>query len=80
MGRRAERKTPVAIYIGDHDQAIPPAGARRTRDMLEKKGFTVHFVQLIDQDHAYERVSTMVNADAWKFLSQYRLEQTPVQT
>jgi polyhydroxybutyrate depolymerase len=70
---RAQRKTPVAIYIGDRDQAIPLAGAQRTRDVLKKKGFTVHFVEIPDQDHNYGRVSGSVNVDAWKFMSQYRL-------
>jgi predicted esterase len=69
----AKRKTPIAIYIGDRDQLVPIAGVQRTRDLLQKAGFTVHYVELTDHDHNYYDLADRINADAWKFLTQYQL-------
>ena len=69
----AKGKTPIAIYIGDHDQAFRLWQTRRTRDLLEQHGFPVHYVELQNQDHNYGAASVKVNADAWNFLSQYSL-------
>ena len=64
----AERKTPIAIYIGDHDQFFPVDGVRKTRDLLLKAGFPVHYVEINHHDHNYYARSDEINADAWKFL------------
>lgn len=48
---RAERKTPIAIYIGDHDQFFPVESVRKTRDLLLKAGFPVHYVEMDHHDH-----------------------------
>jgi len=69
----AERKIPIAIFIGDHDQYNPVDGARQTRDFLEQHGFPVHYLELPGQDHSYAPVGDRVNSDAWHFLSGYRL-------
>lgn len=50
---RAERKTPVAIYIGDREQPDLYDQARKTRDLLRKENFPVHYVELRDHDHNY---------------------------
>ncbi len=71
--KEAKRKTPLAIYIGDHDPLVALANVRRTRDLLEKNGFPIHYVELKDHDHNYYRVSEKVNADAWAFLSEQRM-------
>jgi predicted esterase len=70
---QAKRKTPIAIYIGDRDQLVPIAGVQRTQNLLQKAGFTVHYVELRDHDHNYYDLADRINADAWKFLSQYQL-------
>jgi predicted esterase len=70
---RAKRKTPIAIYIGDRDQLIPLTRVQRTRDLLKKAGFPVHYVELHDHDHNYYDLADQINTDAWKFLSQYQL-------
>ena len=70
---QAQRKTPIAIYIGDHDQFFTLAQTRATRDVLVANGFTVHYVELMNQDHNYAAVSPQVNSDAWNFMSQYSL-------
>ncbi|MGO9650085.1 MAG: alpha/beta fold hydrolase [Terriglobales bacterium] len=70
---KAKRKTPIAIYIGDRDQLVPITRVQRTRDLLRKAGFPVHYVELRDHDHNYYDLASEINADAWKFLSQYQL-------
>jgi hypothetical protein len=47
---RTERKTPVAIYIGDREQPVLCDKARKTRDLLRKENFPVHYVELTDHD------------------------------
>jgi dienelactone hydrolase len=65
----AQRKTPIAIYIGDHDQFFTIASVHKTRDLLLKSGFPVHYVELINHDHDYYALADEINADAWKFLT-----------
>jgi poly(3-hydroxybutyrate) depolymerase len=69
----ARRKMPIAIYIGDHDQFFSLDQVRRTRALLESHGFQVRYTELPNQDHAYTPVSDRVNADAWTYLSAFRL-------
>jgi S-formylglutathione hydrolase FrmB len=71
--KKAARKTPVAIYIGDRDQFIALDGVRKTRDLLRKSGFPVHYIELPGHDHNYYALADQINADAWKFLRQAQL-------
>jgi len=71
--KKAQRKTPIAIYIGDHDQFFSFAQTRATRDVLLANGFTVHYVEIPNQDHNYPAISKWVNQDVWNFMSQYSL-------
>jgi poly(3-hydroxybutyrate) depolymerase len=63
----ATRKTPVTIYIGDHDPLVTLKSVRRTVDLLKKRGFPVRYNELKNHDHNYYAVSAKVNADAWEF-------------
>jgi len=69
----AQRKTPIAIYIGDHDQFFSVESVRKTRDLLVKSGFPVHYVEFVDHDHNYYAKADEINADAWKFFRKYSL-------
>jgi poly(3-hydroxybutyrate) depolymerase len=69
----AQRKIPIAMYIGDRDQYFSLAQTRRTRALLESHGFPVRYTELPGQDHAYAPVSDRVNDDAWTYLSGFRL-------
>jgi poly(3-hydroxybutyrate) depolymerase len=71
--QQAQRKTPIAIYLGDHDQFFSVKQAQATRDRLVASGFPVHFVVIPNQDHNYAAAAAFVNNDAWKFMSQYTL-------
>ncbi len=69
----AKRKTPIAIYSGDLDQFFSVQSVRKTRDLLLKAGFRVHYVELPNHDHNYYARADEINADAWKFLVENRL-------
>ncbi len=71
--KKATRKTPVAIYIGDHDQFSSLDSVRKTRDLLHREGFPVHYVEVKHHDHDYYAVADQVNADAWNFMKEIRL-------
>jgi len=70
---KATRKTPIALYIGDHDQFFTVRQVEQTRDLLLRKNFPVHYVELKHHDHNYYAISDRINQDAWDFLSQQRL-------
>ncbi len=71
--KHAQRKTPIAIYIGDHDQFFSLESVRKTRDLLQESGFAVHYVELERHDHNYYARSDEINADMWKFLKEQSL-------
>lgn len=73
----AQRKTPIAIYIGDHDQFFSANSVRKTRDLLLRAGFSVHYVEMIQHDHDYYARSDEINSDAWKFFGRNSLSLTP---
>lgn len=64
---RARRKTPIVIYIGDHDQFHTTESVQQTRDLLRKAGFPVRYVELRGHDHNYYALADHINQDAWKF-------------
>ena len=77
--KRAVRKTPIAIYIGDHDQYFSLESVRKTRDLLIKEGFPVHYVELSHHDHNYYALADEINADAWKFMRDQSLPAASAQ-
>ena len=70
---RAQRRMPIAIYIGDRDQYFSVESVRKTRDLLHRAGFPVHYVEMINHDHDYYARSDEINEYAWKFLKQTSL-------
>ena len=72
-----KRKMPVAMYIGDHDQFFSVGSMHKTRDMLRKEDFPVHYVEYVNHDHNYYDKSDEINADAWKFFKDVRLPGKP---
>jgi poly(3-hydroxybutyrate) depolymerase len=64
----ARRKTPIAYYIGDRDEFFSLDETRRTRDLLVKNGFPVHYMEIAGRDHEYPLAAAQVDRDAWEFL------------
>lgn len=75
---RAVRKMPIAIYVGDSERPDLYDKTSKTRDLLRKENFEVHFVELRDHDHNYYALSDQINEDAWNFLKNKKLPNLPV--
>ena len=71
--QRATRKIPIAIFMGDRDQLVSLAQVRKTRALLEKSGFPMHYREISNHGHNYYELSDSINGEAWEFLSSYRL-------
>jgi poly(3-hydroxybutyrate) depolymerase len=77
MADLAVRKIPFAYYIGSWDPLYSTKQTRACRDVLLSRGFEVHYVELKGADHNFFARSGEITADAWKFLSQHRLDGEP---
>lgn len=73
----AERKTPVAMFVGTKDPLFPLAEVRRTRDAFTQRGFPVELTEVAGLDHNYYSRSAEINAKAWEFLKKQRLAEEP---
>ena len=69
----AQRKIPMALYIGTRDRFYSTNQVKRTRDLLASHGFPVRYLELEGQDHSFDPVAERVTRDAWKYLSAFRL-------
>lgn len=77
MADFAERKLPIAYYIGTRDQWWPVEKTRATRDALTARGFPVHYVELKGADHNFFASAEQITGDAWNFMGRYALESDP---
>ena len=51
----------------------PLSSVRATRDLLQSRGFPVHYREFAKAGHNYGAVAKEVNADAWDFFQRIRL-------
>lgn len=65
--RYAQRKTPLALWVGDQDPLLPVATVTATRDIFAAHGFPVQLTVIPNHRHFYEGFSQQVNAEAWEF-------------
>jgi poly(3-hydroxybutyrate) depolymerase len=77
MADFAERKIPIAYYIGARDQWWTTKQARASRDALLSRSFEVHYVELAGGDHNFFARSKEITADAWEFFKQHPLAGEP---
>ena len=70
---RARRKTPIAMFMGDHDQFFSLAQAQQTRDVLLAHGFPLHYVEISQQHYNYGANFAWVQQDSWTFMREYAL-------
>ena len=70
----AERKTPIALFIGTHDPLFSLTEVRATRDAFKDRGFTIELTEISFHDHNYYSKSTEINEKSWNFLKRHRLE------
>ena len=74
---RAKRKIPVTLYVGANDKVYPIAQVRKTRELLEKHGYTVQYLELKGEDHNYFATADRVNEDTWKFFLGHPVADKP---
>lgn len=70
---QAERKMPIAIWVGDRDPFFPVDEVERTRRLYATNGFDIKVHLIPNHDHNYYVISDEVNAKAWAFLKAIRL-------
>jgi len=70
----AERKIPVGLFVGTRDIHFPKRSVQETADALQAAGHPVRLIWLERRGHAYAPVSTQVNAGAWSFMREFRLD------
>ena len=49
----AQRKIPIAIFVGTKDPYFPLEAVRATRDALKAHGFPVELTEIPGHDHVY---------------------------
>lgn len=74
---RAERKVPIAIWVGTVDQSFPLAAVRATRDAFNASGFNVQLAEMPNHDHWYYDLAPKINKEAWAFLQAQELKEDP---
>jgi predicted esterase len=75
--KQTTRKIPIYIAVGTVDPFFPLNAVRATRDMLTTNGFAVQLIEMKGHDHWYYDLAPKINADAWAFLKNQKLEQEP---
>jgi len=73
----AQRKIPLAIWVGTRDPFFSLESVHSTRDALAAAGFHVEVVEMPGHDHWYYDLAPTINAAAWQFLKQYELTAEP---
>ena len=74
---QAERKVPIALFVGTQDPLFPLSEVRRTRDAFVERGFPVKLTEVTGLDHNYYSRSAQINEQAWEFLKAHQLAADP---
>jgi poly(3-hydroxybutyrate) depolymerase len=73
---QAERKMPIAIWVGDHDAFFPVDQVVATKQIFESNGYMVKLSIILGHDHNYYAISDQINGKAWNFLKNAHIEGT----
>jgi poly(3-hydroxybutyrate) depolymerase len=71
---QADRKMPIAIWVGDRDPNFPVETVEATRRLFAANGYEIKLNLIPNHDHNYYVISDQVNGRAWDFLRKFRLE------
>ena len=74
---KADRKIPMAIWVGTNDAFFPMPSVSATKTALEAKGIPVQLRPINNHDHNYYRRSDEINQEAWTFLKAVKLDNEP---
>ncbi|HEV7714996.1 MAG TPA: PHB depolymerase family esterase [Steroidobacteraceae bacterium] len=73
----AQRKIPVAIFVGDSDPFFSVKSVRETEDAMRGAGHPVSVTVLPRHQHSLTPVAPQVTAAAWQFLKDTALSGEP---
>ncbi len=71
---QADRKMPIAIWVGARDPFFPVDAVEATRKLYAANGYDIKVNLIPNHDHNYYAISDQVNAKAWDFLKTVHLE------
>lgn len=75
----AERRMPIAIWVGNEDSYFPLDVVTATKKEFESHGFHVELSVIPGHDHNYYEISDKVNRNAWDFLKKTQLQQADIE-
>ena len=73
----ADRRIPIAIWVGTADRYFPMPAVDATKTALESKGIPVKVHPIPNHDHNYYRRAHEINPQAWDFLKSHSLPSDP---
>jgi poly(3-hydroxybutyrate) depolymerase len=73
----AQRKTPIAIWVGTNDPLFPVHAVRATQTTLNRQGFAAAVTEIPDHTHNYYNRAPDINRQVWQFLQKHRLDEEP---
>jgi poly(3-hydroxybutyrate) depolymerase len=76
----AERKIPLAVWVGDNDAFFPLAAVKETNDRLKERGFPIETNIMRGHTHWYYNLAPQINRQAWEFLRRNELPGDPIYT
>jgi poly(3-hydroxybutyrate) depolymerase len=71
---QADRKMPIAIWVGDRDPNFPVDTVTATKRLYDSHGYHVELSVIPNHDHNYYVISDEINGRAWNFLKKFQLE------
>jgi poly(3-hydroxybutyrate) depolymerase len=77
MTGNADRKIPIAMWNGTHDNTVVIDAVRQVRDYLVGKGFDVKLTEIPNHTHDYYSRAADINKAAWQFLKVHQLPADP---
>jgi poly(3-hydroxybutyrate) depolymerase len=70
---QADRKMPIAIWVGDRDPNFPVDTVMATKRLYESNGYHIELAVIPNHDHDYYVISDEINGKAWRFLKNFQL-------
>ena len=71
---QADRKMPIAIWVGDSDPNFPVDTVMATKRLYDSNGYHVELSVIPNHDHNYYVISDEINWKTWSFLKKFQLE------
>jgi poly(3-hydroxybutyrate) depolymerase len=77
MLEQVPRKMPMAIWVGTNDALFPLDAVRKSRDLLNARGFNAQLTEIRNHTHNYYGRADSINKEVWAFLKEHKLAADP---